>query len=250
MPDPLLASGKSVDPQSWNRYTYVGNNPLALVDPDGMLAVPLSDELQRQQQQQQRQNTNPYTRTTGNPLDQAVDARLKKLLTDGKNGIVIGADAFSNKGNKAGQDSHFQLADGTLHTVHVLGDEGGNKIVGVYAPEAFSQIKYEGGKDGIVSATNPDTGEVLGFAHVDVGSKAALEKNTKTTNNEGSRLLGNLGGPNAPTAGNRHVHVTYFASAADRAIARSNKVATATKMTDFGSKDAQHLRNFRTLVAN
>jgi RHS repeat-associated protein len=33
--DPLLASGKSANPQSFNRYTYVVNNPLAHFDPDG-----------------------------------------------------------------------------------------------------------------------------------------------------------------------------------------------------------------------
>ncbi len=32
--DPI--SGHASDPQSWNRYTYVGNNPLALTDPTGM----------------------------------------------------------------------------------------------------------------------------------------------------------------------------------------------------------------------
>jgi RHS repeat-associated protein len=35
-PDPLLASGRPGDPQSWNRYTYVRNNPLALIDPTGL----------------------------------------------------------------------------------------------------------------------------------------------------------------------------------------------------------------------
>ncbi len=99
-----------------------------------------------------------------------------------------------------------------------------------------------------MTATNPDTGEVLGFAHVDVSSKAELQKNNQKTNDEGSRLLGNVGGPNAPTEGNRHVHVTYYASAADRMAARAGKLATNTKMGDFGSRHAQHLRNFRTLV--
>ncbi len=36
--DPLLASGKSADPQTFNRYAYVMNNPLVLVDPSGMQA--------------------------------------------------------------------------------------------------------------------------------------------------------------------------------------------------------------------
>jgi hypothetical protein len=36
-PDPLMASAKRIIPQSWNRYTYVLNNPLNLVDPTGMV---------------------------------------------------------------------------------------------------------------------------------------------------------------------------------------------------------------------
>jgi RHS repeat-associated protein len=35
-PDPLLSSGRPEDPQAWNRYTYVLNNPLRLVDPTGL----------------------------------------------------------------------------------------------------------------------------------------------------------------------------------------------------------------------
>lgn len=35
-PDPLLSSGKSADPQSWNRYAYCGNNPVNHVDPSGL----------------------------------------------------------------------------------------------------------------------------------------------------------------------------------------------------------------------
>jgi len=33
--DPLLASARPSSPQSWNRYSYVLNNPVRLVDPDG-----------------------------------------------------------------------------------------------------------------------------------------------------------------------------------------------------------------------
>ncbi len=35
--DPLMASGKSADPQSFNRYIYVRNNPLILTDPSGQI---------------------------------------------------------------------------------------------------------------------------------------------------------------------------------------------------------------------
>lgn len=34
--DPLLASGKSAHPQSFNRYVYVGANPLLRTDPEGL----------------------------------------------------------------------------------------------------------------------------------------------------------------------------------------------------------------------
>ena len=34
--DPLLASARAADPQTWNRYAYCGNNPLNRVDPSGL----------------------------------------------------------------------------------------------------------------------------------------------------------------------------------------------------------------------
>jgi RHS repeat-associated protein len=35
--DPLMASGLAVDPQSWNRYAHVNNNPLRYTDEDGLI---------------------------------------------------------------------------------------------------------------------------------------------------------------------------------------------------------------------
>jgi len=35
-PDPLMASGRTGNPQTWNRYAYTLNNPLRFIDPDGM----------------------------------------------------------------------------------------------------------------------------------------------------------------------------------------------------------------------
>lgn len=35
--DPLLASGNSSNPQTFNRYVYVGNSPLVMTDPSGMV---------------------------------------------------------------------------------------------------------------------------------------------------------------------------------------------------------------------
>jgi len=38
-PDPLAASAHPIRPQSWNRYSYVYNNPYRFADPSGMLAL-------------------------------------------------------------------------------------------------------------------------------------------------------------------------------------------------------------------
>jgi RHS repeat-associated protein len=37
--DPLLASGKNMNPQTFNRYAYVGNNPLIRIDPNGLVWI-------------------------------------------------------------------------------------------------------------------------------------------------------------------------------------------------------------------
>jgi RHS repeat-associated protein len=43
--DPLLASGKSANPQTFNRYVYVLNNPLAYTDPTGLQAGETIEEV-------------------------------------------------------------------------------------------------------------------------------------------------------------------------------------------------------------
>jgi RHS repeat-associated protein len=69
-PDPLLGSGKPASPQSWNRYAYVGNNPLAYIDPDGMLAVSADDDLEQQPQQQQQSPQAPAAPASSAPAPQ------------------------------------------------------------------------------------------------------------------------------------------------------------------------------------
>jgi RHS repeat-associated protein len=48
--DPLMASAKTGNPQSWNRFVYVLNNPLRYVDPDGMLEKEAWDQLTEEEQ--------------------------------------------------------------------------------------------------------------------------------------------------------------------------------------------------------
>jgi RHS repeat-associated protein len=39
-PDPLMASGRASNPQTWNRYAYTLNNPLRFIDPNGLQEQP------------------------------------------------------------------------------------------------------------------------------------------------------------------------------------------------------------------
>ncbi len=43
-PDPLMASARRSNPQTFNRYAYVANNPLNYIDPSGMVACPPGEE--------------------------------------------------------------------------------------------------------------------------------------------------------------------------------------------------------------
>ena len=38
-PDPLLASASPLNPQTFNRYTYTGSNPINLTDPSGLCVI-------------------------------------------------------------------------------------------------------------------------------------------------------------------------------------------------------------------
>lgn len=49
-PDPLMASGRPANPQTWNRYAYVLNNPLRMIDPTGMVDTPAENDPSPQQE--------------------------------------------------------------------------------------------------------------------------------------------------------------------------------------------------------
>ena len=51
-PDPLFASGRPASPQTWNRYAYVLNNPLRLVDSTGLVDDDPQDDKKKQDKAQ------------------------------------------------------------------------------------------------------------------------------------------------------------------------------------------------------
>jgi RHS repeat-associated protein len=242
--DPLASSASVASPQTFNRYSYALNNPHRYTDPTGMaaegeveMAFAFMGELadraeaerqakrdaereaknkQAQQQQPQQREPEPESEVVS---AQGQDQDAATVFGD-CGAIARGADARVGAADRI-VGNHFTTAGGEQHTTHLYGDPGGNKTVGLYVPEGFTQLKYLGGSENQVMATNPKTGEVLIFAHVSAGVKSQrdLKKNYDSgkTNSVGSRYIGNIGGPGGGEApGYRHSHITFYKSAAGR----------------------------------
>jgi RHS repeat-associated protein len=67
--DPLLSSGERGNPQTWNRYVYVLNNPLRLIDPNGL------DDAESNEQDKQKQVVKPLE-------DKIIQKRLKDIQSN------------------------------------------------------------------------------------------------------------------------------------------------------------------------
>ena len=182
--------------------------------------------------------------TNGNPDDIAIDNKLRDLFTDGS-GIVRGVCSTRNV---PGRDTHYQLADGTVHTFHVYGDANASTRTNLYVPSSFSKIERVG--TSTVVATNPTTKEAINFYHV----RKTVEQ--PPPNSLGSRYLGQIGGMGAERPGDIHVHATLFKSRASRdqvekwrmEPTKIIKANVAGFPRDINSVVAEHVRDIRSLV--
>jgi len=85
-PDPMNLGADLLDPQTWNAYAYVRNNPLALVDPSGMDSIDCS---QAPPGDQACRPPNPAT----NYLDYSMYVNQRMWYS--QNDPVLGWDPFS-----------------------------------------------------------------------------------------------------------------------------------------------------------
>jgi RHS repeat-associated protein len=241
--DPM--TGQTADPQSWNRYTYVGNNPVNGTDPTGMNyfmgggtvdpggpteyrvdGFDMGPEGTASQLDSESMLT-PYaqgeSQNSGSSVPEqqvddhaavADDEHLARIFGD-SNAIARGASAASHK-------SEF-MGGGVNHTVHIYGDTSGEGGSALYVPKGFNTVRYEQSVDryGLemknrVVATNSKTGEVLVFVHVaGVSSNKSLQRIWKqnNTNAAGSRQIGFIGGPGGSSNGHYvHSHLTFYRS--------------------------------------
>lgn len=178
-------------------------------------------------------------KTNGKPDDVSADNQLAGLFTNGV--IVRGVGSIRNE---AGRDTHYQLADGTVHTFHIYGDSTAASGTGVYVPASFSQIEWVG--KSTVVATNPTTGEVLQFYHI-------LRAGHEAPNKAGSTYIGQTGGAGGNGTNDVHAHVTLFRNRASRDFVHSwvhEPIAKGGFTRDISASVSQHVRDIRTLLKN
>jgi len=129
--DPLLASGETRRPQSWNRYAYVLNNPLRLIDPNGL------DDAEATDSQDKKQVVNPLDdkvinkrlaeiRKTAKPLDAGETPTPTTVeVIQGEQTILQNATIDVPE-----PDQDFEIDNGYMQTIAlVVLDQGGNIMV-------------------------------------------------------------------------------------------------------------------------
>jgi RHS repeat-associated protein len=153
-PDPLLSSGTEEDPQSWNRYSYTLNNPLALIDPTGLYVFDSSvSEKQREKFNagltQAKANLEKIAGTYGpnskeyNQAKRAVDVYgaegVKNGITiyaaEGHDGAtqVAGVPGTKTKENPTGQNIHITFDSASFDSENLsqgIGHEGSHAADG------------------------------------------------------------------------------------------------------------------------
>ena len=132
----------------------------------------------------------------GNAADIATDDELAKLFTNG--GIV---KAASSHRNQKGKDTHYMLANGVVHTLHIYANEPADKTTGLYAPKGWT-AKWAG--KSTVIMTHTGTGMALNFYHVS-NTPGGPAKNAA-----GSTYVGQIGGAGASRPGDKHSHGTLY----------------------------------------
>jgi RHS repeat-associated protein len=139
-PDPLHASARPSAPQSWNRYSYVLNNPLKLIDPTGLA----DNDAQNKKDEQAKPAPPAQPKVVDLRNDKTIKAELDKIranaqplpddakpeLSDVRT-IVGDTSNINNGGYIDGYGNEATGFTGTVRPVaYIPLDQGGNIIEG------------------------------------------------------------------------------------------------------------------------
>jgi len=173
--DPLMASGLAVDPQSWNRYAHVNNNPLRYVDDEGLLKRDKSGNLIFESKGR-TVATHPQTgeRTSGELGDLTTDNgdKIQAFKPDGSNylmdcnchGLTFGDGQFlidpSQIKTLLAGDNYKSTNVPQVGDVVIYTDANGNAvhsttIVGIDAEGNVTEVAGLGGVQVASSTTSP-----------------------------------------------------------------------------------------------
>jgi RHS repeat-associated protein len=143
--DPLLSSGRVEDPQTWNRYAYVLNNPLNSIDPTGLYECKgTADECKgfRNNLADAQAKLADIEKKYGKNSDEYTKAQksLDSYGCESKGGNCIGADG------KALKDSKGNSVKDTASNVQVSFDWTGKSPANTSTSTATGIVKVQFGK--------------------------------------------------------------------------------------------------------
>ncbi len=186
--DPFLASARPPMPQSWNRYSYVLNNPLKLIDPNGLE----DDDPQKKKDEQPQQQPSPQPTVVDLRKDKTITSELDKIRANAKplpdgatpelsdvKTIVGETSNISNGGYIDGYGNEASGFTGTVKPVaYVPLDQGGNIIEGNGVAIAENVKVIQGDKPQTTEglAPTPKGGVFIDVQSANAGSQTTVLK--------------------------------------------------------------------------
>ncbi|HJP91658.1 MAG TPA: RHS repeat-associated core domain-containing protein [Pyrinomonadaceae bacterium] len=233
--DPLMASGRASAPQSWNRYSYVLNNPVNLIDPNGL---DVDDPQDPKKKDPRAATPQPAPTPTESPLPK----------------VTVATSTAPGTTNGTAPVRNVQLADGTFATGVVapltitVTDQSGKPLEGLTVTETNKVTESEPTlpfKENTSSVTTDDKGS---FTDVVFGN--ARVTSDKVSSNDATTILQNQ--LETPTKVVTEQTLTISAPGKG-VIATAVYSRTITNLDDKGNlrpavENGRHVNNFRVNV--